>query len=213
MNIASEIANKLLEIEAVKINFKNPFTWTSGLRSPIYCDNRKTLSYPEVRKIITKGYVEYIKGTYKRVNVIAGIATAGIAQGALIAEELNLSYCYVRPEPKKHGMKNQIEGHLIDHANMVLIEDLISTGMSSLKAVEACRAEGANVLSVISIFNYGFDDAKNAFQEADCEFFSLCTLNDLMEQAVLKNYVKASDFESLNLWRSNPKAWSAAQSV
>jgi len=213
MNIASEIANKLLEIEAVKINFENPFTWTSGLRSPIYCDNRKTLSYPEVRKLITEGYAQYINSAYPRVNVIAGIATAGIAQGALIAEDLNLSYCYVRPEPKKHGMKNQIEGHLINDARIVLIEDLISTGMSSLKAVDACRAEGAEVLAVVSIFNYGFDEAKDAFGKANCNFYSLCTLNDLMEQAVLNNYVKESDFESLNLWRSNPKAWSEAQGI
>ncbi len=209
MNTSLEIAKKLLEIEAVKVNFSNPFTWTSGLRSPIYCDNRKTLSYPAIRTLIMDAYIDAIKTHFSTVEVIAGVATAGIAQGAIIAQTMQLPYCYVRPEPKKHGMKNQIEGYLIPQSKTILIEDLISTGMSSLKAVEAVKEENSEVLGVLSIFNYDFDIAKNAFEEADCKFYSLCNLDDLIKAAIEMNYMKSEDIQSLEAWRADAALWSS----
>lgn len=211
MKIANEIAKGLLEIEAVKVNVKDPFTWTSGLKSPVYCDNRTTLSNPELRTKIIYGFIEIIQIEYPNVEYIAGIATAGIAQGAIIAEKLSLPYCYIRPEPKKHGMKNQIEGKLTKGAKVILIEDLISTGMSSLKAVQATRTFGAEVLAVLSIFNYGFNISKESFEEASCEYKSLCNFDALNKEAISLNYINAEDVPEILSWQMNPKAWSDKQ--
>lgn len=212
MKIAKQIAKGLLEIEAVKVNTNHPFTWTSGLKSPVYCDNRTTLSFPKLRDLIIEGFRECVMEKYSDVQYIAGIATAGIAQGAILADKLNLPYCYVRPEPKKHGMKNQIEGRLEKGVKVVLVEDLISTGMSSLKAVAACREYGVNVLGVVSIFSYGFDIAKKAFIEADCEVTSLCTFPVLNEQALAMNYIKFEDIANLEDWQRDPTQWSEKNS-
>jgi len=212
MNLGQEIAQGLLKIEAVKVNVRDPFTWTSGLRSPVYCDNRVTLSYPPLRSQIIDGFVALIKKEYPNVESISGIATAGIAQGALIADQLELPYSYVRPEPKKHGMKNQIEGKLEKGSKVILIEDLISTGLSSLKAVKACREYGVEVLAVLSIFTYGFDVSRQAFIEADCNVHSLCNFDVLNAEAVNMNYIKETDVESIQSWQKDPKAWSDLQS-
>jgi len=211
MNLGQEVAKGLLKIEAVKVNIGEPYTWTSGLKSPVYCDNRVTLSYPPLRSTIIDGFVALIKEHYPQVEAIAGIATAGIAQGALIADKLGLPYCYVRPEPKKHGMKNQIEGRLSEGAKVILIEDLISTGLSSLKAVKACREYGAEVLAVLSIFTYGFDVSKQAFVDADCAMHSLCNFDILNREAVEMNYIKEADIPSIQSWQKNPKDWSDSQ--
>ena len=208
MKLAKEIAKGLLEIEAVKVNTKQPFTWTSGLKSPVYCDNRTTLSFPNLRSLIIEGFKECVTTKYPDAEYIAGIATAGIAQGAILADKMNLPYCYIRPEPKKHGMKNQIEGRLEKGVKVVLIEDLISTGMSSLKAVEACREYGVEVLGVISIFSYGFSISKDAFANANCEATSLCSFSDLNEQAVKMKYISESETATLNEWQNDPKLWS-----
>jgi len=207
MNTSLEIAKKLLDIGAVKLNFVNPFTWTSGLRSPIYCDNRKTLSFPDLRTLITIAYIKEIKQKFPETEVIAGVATAGIAQGALVAAGLNLPYCYVRPEPKNHGMKNQIEGFLEAGKKVVLIEDLISTGLSSLRAVDAVR-ETAEVLAVLSIFTYSLPSAELAFKNANCICISLTNLDILSKIAIENNYLSQDYLDNFIKWSKNPAKWS-----
>lgn len=208
MKIPHEIAAGLLEIEAVKVQPKEPFTWTSGLKSPIYCDNRKTLTSVKLRTLILDSFVTHIKTNYTEVEAIGGIATAGIAQGALIAQEMNLPYFYVRPEPKKHGMKNQIEGHLQEGSKVILIEDLISTGLSSLKAVDAVRKHNSEVLEVLSIFTYGFHKSADAFKNANCSYTSLSNLDALLEVAKDGNKINEAEFNSLLEWQKDIQKWS-----
>ncbi len=205
--VANQIATHLLEIKAVKLNPTEPFTWTSGWRSPIYCDNRVTLSHHAIRTYIKTQLVNAILEQFPEVTAIAGVATAGIAQGALVAEAMELPYAYVRPEPKKHGMKNQIEGQLPKGSKVVVIEDLISTGGSSLKAIEALREEGFEVLGLAAIFTYGFDVAAQQFEKANCKMITLSNYNALLQVAVDLKYIDPNILGDLSDWRSSPSTW------
>lgn len=204
---ALKIADFLLQIKAVRLQPNQPFTWASGWKSPIYCDNRKTLSYPKIRTAIRQTFSEQIQQAFGPVEVIAGVATGGIAIGALVAEEMGLPFVYVRSESKGHGLENQIEGVLETNQRVVVIEDLISTGGSSLKAVQALRKSGANVLGLAAIFSYGFEKAHQSFEEAECPFFTLSDYSHLIEQAINTNYISSSDLDSLRSWRTNPENW------
>lgn len=208
--IAREVAEYLLEIKAVILNPAEPFTWASGLKSPIYCDNRKTLSYPKVRTFIKTAFADIIAEEFKNCDVIAGVATAGIPHGALVADVLNKPFIYVRDKPKGHGLTNQIEGKLDQGQKVVVIEDLISTGGSSLKAVNAIREAGGEVLGLGAIFTYGFDKGVKVFEEANCKFFTLSDYPTLLEAAIKNDYVKAADKNTLTEWYHNPEAWSNA---
>lgn len=207
---AYKVAEFLLQIKAVKLQPDKPFTWASGLKSPIYCDNRKTLSYPQIRTYIRQHFVEKINEHFARPDVIAGVATGGIAQGALVAQELGLPFVYVRSEAKKHGMTNLIEGEVQTGQTVVVIEDLISTGGSSLKAVRALREKGCNVKGMAAIFTYGFSEAEEAFQKEKCQLETLTNYETLISAAVQRGYVSDKDVESLRKWRLDPKAWSEA---
>ena len=204
MNVSSAIASALLEIKAVKINPKEPFTWASGWKSPLYCDNRKTLSYPEVRKAIYTGFAEIIKHEYPETDAIAGVATGAIAHGALVSEALNLPFVYVRSAPKGHGLKNLVEGELKNKAKVVVIEDLISTGGSSIAAVEALRDAGAEVLVLLAVFSYGFDAAFANFTRANCTFRTLTDYPALLDEALKRDYIKAGELDTLKKWREAP---------
>jgi orotate phosphoribosyltransferase len=204
---ALKVAEFLLQIKAIKLQPANPFTWASGWKSPIYCDNRKTLSYPAIRTFIRQAYSEVILEKYGKPDFIAGVATGGIAQGALVAQELGIPFVYVRSTPKGHGLGNQIEGDFEKGQKVVVIEDLISTGGSSLQAVEALRHAGCEVKGLVAIFTYDFDVAKENFKKANCPFETLTNYDFLMEQAIRKEYINESDVESLQSWRSNPSTW------
>lgn len=204
---ASRIAAALLEIEAIKLSSTKPFIWASGWKSPIYCDNRISLSFPDIRTIIRDGLVEAIRENYFTVEAIAGVATAGIAQGALVAEKLGLPFVYVRPKPKDHGMENLIEGKITKNQKVVVVEDLVSTGGSSLKAVQALRDAGFEVLGMVSIFNYGFDLATRNFYDANTSLISLCDYSHLLKEAQLGKYVDESQVVSLKSWRVDPANW------
>lgn len=206
-SIQEEIARRLLEAQAVKLRPAEPFTWSSGWKSPIYCDNRITLSYPETRTLIKNALADVIRQQFPEVGLLAGVATAGIAQGALVADVLGLPYCYVRPEPKKHGMGNQIEGRLEPGKKVVVIEDLISTGGSSLKVVEALRQAGAEVLGLAAIFTYGFPVASENFAQAGVQLVCLSDYTALIQEAQKLDYVSADQLDSLNRWRENPAEW------
>jgi orotate phosphoribosyltransferase len=208
---ALKIAEFLLQIKAIKLQPHQPFTWASGLKSPIYCDNRVTLSYPKIRTFIRQQFVNTINEKYGKPDVIAGVATGGIAQGALIAQDMGLPFVYVRSEAKKHGLTNMIEGLIEKGQSVVVIEDLISTGGSSLKAVEALKKAGAIVKGMVSIFSYNFKEADDNFKKAKCTYHCLCNYEELIKQAVNSNYVTESDLESLNQWRMNPAEWSNKQ--
>jgi len=205
--LAENVASMLLEVKAVRLNPDRPFKWASGWNSPIYCDNRITLSYPKVRTAIKNGLASAVQAYWSEVDIIAGVATAGIAQGALVADWLELPFCYVRPEPKKHGMGNQIEGYIKPGQKVVLVEDLVSTGGSSLKAVDALREAGANVLGMVSIFTYGFDISRQNFTEKDLKFYSLSDYDTLIEEAVKQRYISESQLITLHEWRNNPAEW------
>mgnify|MGYP000200313913 CR=1 FL=1 len=205
---ALKVAEFLLHIEAIKLSPENPFTWASGLRSPIYCDNRKTLSYPQVRTFIRDAFIETIRENFADAEVIAGVATGGIAIGALIAEAMNLPFIYVRSEAKKHGLGNQIEGVLTADQRVVVIEDLISTGSSSLKAVEALREANATIEGMVAIFTYGFPKASERFAEASCAVHTLSNYDFLLQQASASGYISSAQQETLSTWKSNPEAWS-----
>jgi orotate phosphoribosyltransferase len=207
MTTSKKIAAMLLETKAVKLNVEQPFKWSSGWNSPIYCDNRVTLSYSEVRTFIKKSLAKAIKKAFPDVEAIAGVATAGIAQGALVAEALGLPFLYVRPKPKEHGMGNQIEGRIEAGQKIVVIEDLISTGSSSLKAVDAIREAGAEVLGMAAIFTYGFKIADNNFKEKDIKLLTLSNYNHLIEEAIAQNYIPPTALDSLKKWRRNPEKW------
>lgn len=204
---ALKVAEFLLQIKAVKLNPKTPFTWASGIKSPIYCDNRVTLSYPAIRTFIRQAYAESILEHFGKPDVIAGVATGGIAQGALVAQELGLPFIYVRSSAKAHGMGNQVEGYFEKGQKVVVIEDLISTGGSSLVAVEALRDAGLDVKGLIAIFTYGFDMAVENFTKAECPFTTLSNYDYLLKKAVADNLISTSDVKSLQDWRSNPKEW------
>ncbi|MBN8697458.1 MAG: orotate phosphoribosyltransferase [Bacteroidetes bacterium] len=204
---ALKVAEFLLQIKAIKLQPNNPFTWASGWKSPIYCDNRVTLSYPSVRTYVRQQFVQTINNNFAKPDVIAGVATGGIAQGALVAQELGLPFVYVRSEAKKHGMTNMIEGVVEKGQSVVVIEDLISTGGSSLKAVEALREAGCDVKGMAAIFTYGFQTAVENFKKANCNVVTLTNYDTLIAQALKSNYIAEKDLESLKKWRENPAEW------
>jgi len=206
-NIESTIIDNLLQIKAIKLQPENPFTWASGWKSPIYCDNRKTLSYPHVRECLKQAFAEKIKAQYPDVEVIAGVATGAIAVGVLVAEALNLPFIYVRSASKDHGLGNQIEGYYEEGQKVVVIEDLISTGGSSLKAVEALRAANINVLGMLAIFTYQFNVSVEAFANAKCKVDTLTNYTALVELATERNYITPAQMESLKEWRQHPDTW------
>ena len=193
-SIEKIVAKQLLDIKAVKLNPENPFTWASGWKSPIYCDNRKVLSYPAARKVVYEAFVEIIKKNFKDVEVIAGVATGAIAYGMMVAEVLGLPFVYVRPKPKDHGTGAQVEGDLPPKARVVVVEDLISTGGSSLAAVDALHKADANVLGMVAIFSYNFIKSRRAFENANVELHTLSHYEALLEKAVEENYIKAEAF-------------------
>ena len=202
------LATHLLQIKAVKLSPQQPFTWASGLHSPIYCDNRITLSYPMVRTFIRQQFVEKMMQHYGKPDIIAGVATGGIAQGALVAQELGLPFCYVRSEKKSHGMQNQIEGIIESGQSVIVIEDLVSTGKSSLLAVDALREAGANVKGMLAIFTYQLPSAADNFQAKDCPLFTLTNYETLIYKAIEEKYITEEDQASLLEWRKDPQAWS-----
>ncbi len=196
-----------MQINAIILQPNNPFTWASGWNSPIYCDNRKSLSFPQIRTHIRMKICEIIKEKYPHANVIAGVATGGIAIGCLVAEELGLPFIYIRAKSKDHGKKNLIEGYYDQGQSVVVIEDLISSGKSSLAAVEALRKEELNVRGLISIFTYSFDTADTNFKNANCEKTSLCDYNTLLNEALKSNYIEQKDLNILQKWRKEPSKW------
>ncbi|MBR1793293.1 MAG: orotate phosphoribosyltransferase [Bacteroidales bacterium] len=210
--MAEQTAKYLLEVKAVKLNNEHPFTWASGRKSPIYCDNRVTLSYPGIRSFIRQHFVEIIKSQFVDVDVIAGVATGGIAQGALVAQELNLPFVYVRSEAKSHGLTNQIEGEIHEGQSVVVIEDLVSTGKSSLIAVDALRAKGCDVKGMVAIFTYGLAVAQQNFDNAKVLLHTLTNYDTLIKVAAQEDYVSRTDLESLAEWRLNPEKWSEDRS-
>ncbi len=205
---ASTLAGFLLQIKAVKLSPANPFTWTSGLKSPIYCDNRITLSYPKIRTHIRQQFVQAIFEKYDTPDLIVGVATGGIAQGALIAQELGLPFAYVRTEKKSHGLNNQIEGVAEKGQSAVVIEDLVSTGGSSLKAVEALREKGIEVKGMMAIFTYGLQKALDNFKAYNCKLTTLTDFESLIHKASEENYITENDLQSLLQWRMDPELWS-----
>jgi orotate phosphoribosyltransferase len=204
---AEKTAELLLQINAIKLNPKNPFTWASGWQSPIYCDNRLILSFPAIRNFVREEFSKHIEKEFGKPDVIAGVATGAIGIGILVAEYMGLPFVYVRPEPKKHGRQNQVEGFLQKGQNVVVVEDLISTGNSSLLAVEALKEVGANIKGMVAIFTYGFDIAKENFKNANVELNTLADYNNLLELAVAKNYISDKELITLREWRESPSTW------
>ncbi|MCF0206084.1 MAG: orotate phosphoribosyltransferase [Bacteroidales bacterium] len=205
--MAKQVAEKLLQIKAIKLEPTNHFVWASGWNSPIYCDNRKTLSYPEVRGFIRDSFVEVIKNNFADYDVVAGVATGAIAQGALVADKLNKPFVYVRSQAKDHGLGNLIEGELPKHSKVLVIEDLISTGGSSLKAVEAIREAECEVVGMVAIFTYGFQKSVDAFNSANVKLVTLSNYNILVEQAKEIGYITEKDIDILKEWRLSPDTW------
>ena len=205
--IEKAVAKSLLDIKAVMLRPENPFTWASGWKSPIYCDNRKVLSYPEIRENICKWMADIIRKNYPEVEVVAGVATGAIAHGYLVAHILGKPFCYVRPKPKDHGTGSQIEGLLEAGAKVVIVEDLISTGMSSLAAKNALVNAGADVLGMVAIFSYNFNQARKAFEDSNVELTTLSNYDTLIEVATEIGYVKESEKEVLKEWRISPSTW------
>ena len=206
--VAEQTINYLTQINAIKLNTKKPFTWTSGIRSPIYCDNRLLLSYPEIRKFIADRMSEIVANKYGQKISITGVATGAIAIGAMIAERLNSPYSYVRPEPKGHGLKNQIEGYIEKGSKLVVIEDLISTGKSSLKAIKALRNKNLNVVGMLSIFSYNFDFENERFQKENISINSLADYNTLVEMIIAEGSITYAESNRLMEWRKDPQSWS-----
>jgi len=205
---ALKIAEFLLQIKATEINPSEPFTWASGLKSPIYCDNRKTLSYPQIRTFIRQEFVKVIERDFGKPDLIAGVATGGIALGALIAQELGIPFVYVRSDVKKHGLTNQVEGVTTAGQSVVVVEDLVSTGMSSLKAVDALKELDLNIMGMVAIFNYGFDIADDNFKNAGVDLVTLADYSSLIETATTMGFVPEEDSKTLIKWRQDPKKWS-----
>ena len=208
IDMAAQTANFLLNVKAVKLNNEHPFTWASGRKSPIYCDNRVTLSYPEIRTFIRQRFVDVIREMWGDVDVIAGVATGGIAQGALVAQELGKPFVYVRSEQKSHGLTNQIEGEIHEGQSVVVIEDLVSTGKSSLIAVRALREKGCVVKGMAAIFTYGLQVAADNFAKEDVELVTLTNYDTLITVAKEKDYIQPDALDSLAAWRVNPEKWS-----
>ena len=206
-SIKKIFAQKLMDIQAIKLQPNNPFTWASGWKSPIYTDNRKTLAFPQVRSFVKLELCHLVQQHFPQAEAVAGVATGAIAQGALVAEELGLPFCYVRPKPKDHGMGNQIEGEVKAGAKVVVVEDLISTGGSSLKAVEALRQAGVDVVGMVASFTYGFSVAEEAFHEAGVELLTLSDYEHIIAEAAKTGYIKTEDLPVLAEWRKNPSEW------
>ncbi|HAK78842.1 MULTISPECIES: orotate phosphoribosyltransferase [Runella] len=206
-DVSRQIAAHLLNIEAIRLRPDQPFKWSSGWNSPIYCDNRLSLSYPEVRTYIKNALADAIRVAFPAAELIAGVATAGIAQGALVADVLHMPYAYVRPEPKKHGMGNQIEGRILPGQKVVVLEDLISTGGSSLKVVDVLREAGAEVLGMAAIFTYGFALADENFSQKGVELMCLSNYDSLLQEALKLDYVTEGQLETLAQWRKDPGSW------
>lgn len=204
---AAKIADNLLRIKAVRLSPETPYTWASGWKSPIYCDNRKTMSYPDVRQFLRDEFVNTIDQNMPDPDVIAGVATGGIGIGALVAEKMNLPFVYVRSSTKKHGMQNLIEGVLRENQRVVVIEDLISTGKSSLQAVDAIRKAGGEVIGMAAIFTYGFEASKKAFENENCRLFTLTNYDTLIKKAISANYIEKNDLNTLIKWRLMPEKW------
>jgi orotate phosphoribosyltransferase len=204
---AGKVAAMLLQIQAIKLNTEKPFTWASGWKSPIYCDNRLSLSFPEIRSEIRSGLIDAIRQNFFTVEAIAGVATAGIAQGALVADGMNLPFLYVRPKPKDHGMENLIEGKIEPGQKVVLVEDLVSTGGSSLKAAQALRDAGFDVLGMVCIFSYGFEIAKRNFYEANTSLITLSDYSYVLKYAQEQKYITEDELVSLKAWRVDPSNW------
>ena len=206
-NIEKTVAQQQLRIKAVKLNAENPFTWASGWKSPIYCDNRKLLTYPSERKAITEALVSVISDSFKDVDLIAGVATGAIAWGIMVAEALGKPFVYVRPKPKDHGTQSQVEGQIEPNQRIVVVEDLVSTGASSLSACDALRKAGGIVLGMVAIFSYNFPLSRREFEYKDVELHTLCQYDSLLEEAVAENYIDAQYVEVLKEWRINPSNW------
>ncbi|MBQ5655480.1 MAG: orotate phosphoribosyltransferase [Bacteroidaceae bacterium] len=208
MNTLEQIfAKKLLDVKAIKLQPENPFTWASGWKSPFYCDNRKTLSYPDLRSFVKIQTARLILERFPEAEAVAGVATGAIPQGAMVADTLNMPFVYVRSKPKDHGLENLIEGELKPGTKVVVVEDLISTGGSSLKAVEAIRNYGCEVVGMVASYTYGFDVAEKAFKEANVELVTLTNYEAVVAQALATGYIKEEDVELLNQWRKAPSEW------
>ena len=204
---AEKTAELLLQINAIKLNPRNPFTWASGWQSPIYCDNRLILSFPLIRNYVRDEFAKNIEKQFGKPDVIAGVATGAIGIGILVAESLGLPFVYVRPEPKKHGRQNQVEGFLQKGQNVVIVEDLISTGNSSLLAVEALRAAGANIKGMVAVFTYGFDISEENFKNENVDLFTLSNYQNLLDLAVAKRYITEEEEQTLREWNLSPSTW------
>ena len=204
---AEKVAQFLLQIKAVKLSPSAPFTWASGWKSPIYCDNRLILSFPAIRNFVRDEFAKNIEKQFGKPDVIAGVATGAIGIGILVAESMGLPFVYVRPEPKKHGRQNQVEGFLQKGQNVVVVEDLISTGNSSLLAVEALKEAGANIKGMAAIFTYGFDVAEQNFKKANVELYTLSNYGNLLNLAVAKNYITEEEQQTLSEWNQSPSTW------
>jgi len=209
MNNKKAVAEKLLQINAIKLSVSKPFTWASGWKSPIYCDNRKALSYPYIRDFIKSELCNTVFQSYEDAEMLAGVATAGVPWGVMVADQLKLPYIYVRPKPKEHGLGNQIEGFYEPGKKVVIIEDLISTGKSSLQVAEVLKKEELEVEGMVSIFNYGFEVAKKAFENAKVNYYSLTDYDTVITLAIEKNYVSEKDQNTLLNWRADPANWDA----
>ena len=207
MDIKKQFAQKLMDIKAIKLQPNEPFTWASGWKSPIYTDNRKTLGHPSLRSFVKLELCHVIQENFPEADAVAGVATGAIAQGALVAEELGLPYCYVRPKPKDHGMGNQVEGEIKKGSKVIVVEDLISTGGSSLKAVAALREYGVEVIGMVASFTYGFPVAEEAFREAGVKLITLSDYNAVVEQAAETGYIKEEEKAVLAEWRKDPSIW------
>jgi len=205
--LKKDFAERLLKVKAIKLQPNEPFTWASGWRSPFYCDNRKTLSFPQLRSFIKQELVHAVLKHFPQADAVAGVATGAIAQGALVADALHLPFVYVRSKPKDHGLENLIEGELEPRAKVVVIEDLISTGGSSLKAVEALRRSGCTVVGMVAAYTYGFAVAEEAFREADVQLVTLTDYDHVVAQALATGYITPADVELLNDWRRSPQTW------
>jgi len=205
--VADQISGFLLQVKAVKLNPREPFTWASGIRSPIYCDNRVTLSYPRIRTFIRQAFVSLVSGQYGPVDLVAGVATGAIAHGALVAQEMGLPFVYVRLEKKSHGLTNVIEGHCEAGQSVVVVEDLVSTGSSSLHAVEALRNVECHVKGMAAIFTYGLKKAEDNFKKENCELYTLTDYHHLIRKALEENYIREEDMEALKKWRDDPDNW------
>jgi orotate phosphoribosyltransferase len=210
---AEQLADFLLQIKAIKLQPTKPFQWASGWKSPIYCDNRLTLSFPKVRTFIRQEMSKALVEKFEKPDVIAGVATGGIAHGALVAQELGIPFVYVRAAAKGHGMENLIEGKIESGQTVVVVEDLVSTGQSSIKAVQALRESGAIVKGLVSIFDYGFETARSVFENEKCPFFSLSNYDILLERALTNKYVSKTDEDLLRSWKNNPEAWGSSLKI